>query len=65
MTRKHFVQMAAIIRQTLTDNRHSPAVARARAMETANAFMQLALASNPRFDSERFLRACGLQAETP
>lgn len=65
MTRKHFILMAANIRQSLTESGYPADIARSRALDTANAFIRLAVSANPRFDSERFLRACGLGENTP
>lgn len=51
MTRKHFIQMANIIKanQDLSVRKQS-----------AEDFARMAKQANPRFDKEKFLKACGI-----
>ena len=78
MTKKHFIHMAEIVRNIRnghwTDD--SPAWARPpltgspipcywRAVQTAEAFIFLATEYNHRFDTHRFLVACGLAEPAP
>jgi hypothetical protein len=75
MTKKHFEAMAEIVNNIRTgdwDNATCQSWARSyikdaadaydaeTACHVAEAFMTLAVSHNPRFDRERFLRACGL-----
>lgn len=65
MTRKHFDAMAAIVRRRLTECSVLTPADRMRAQHTADAFISLAEWDNPRFNRERFLVACGLEANQP
>lgn len=75
MTKKHFIDAAAIVRNILQGEwtNDSPPWAdfatadclttnRARAVYTAEAFVVLFTQHNDRFDTQRFLIACGLVA---
>lgn len=75
MTKKHFIAAALIVRSILAGNWTndlpswaSPMLyggdevgsARIRAIQTAEAFICLAITTSPRFNRQRFLAACGL-----
>ena len=57
MTRKHYQQIADMIRQTylLNDGHESATLA-----HVAEQFAIIAKRDNPRFDSARFFEACGM-----
>jgi len=59
MTKRHFIRAAEIVRsmhyQLPGEN------SRTRAEVVASAFIKLFRAYNDRFDTDRFLNACGLQ----
>ena len=79
MTKKHFIRMAEIVRNIRdghwTDEPPDWAKSliaygydtypRVRAIQTAEAFIALATEYNPRFDTHRFLVACGLAEPLP
>ena len=50
MTRKHFIAVAKIVSNQPESNRESLALD----------FVRMFQAENPRFDSARFLKACGV-----
>lgn len=79
MTKKHFIDAAAIVRNILNGEWTSDlppwakragavdalmfdedAMSYTRAVWTAEAFIMLFTSHNPRFDTQRFLIACGL-----
>ena len=60
MTRKHFERAAEIIRSINSGN-WGDTLPRVRAIEAAEFFIFFAREFNPRFDTQRFLIACGLQ----
>lgn len=62
MTRKHFVAVAAIIKAQVeaTTSPEAQASLRAVAVELAREFRS----ENPRFDSFRFITACGVKLGT-
>lgn len=75
MTKKHFIAMAQLVADIRTGDvalataepwivdyikSASNPDAAISACVTAQAFVTLALRFNPRFDTDRFLRACGL-----
>jgi hypothetical protein len=77
MTKKHFEAMAEIVNNIRTEKWSSALDDKwardyiksaedeetaTRACEVAEAFIVLGINANPRFDRERFLRACGLIA---
>lgn len=66
MTRKHFQAAATVIRNIHEDSEwcgDCKPEARRRAYQTAVAFITFFSDSNPHFDRERFLAACGLDGE--
>jgi hypothetical protein len=56
VTKKHFVEFAEYVR---IEYAGKPELARA----AANAFVYVARRDNPRFDVDRFLKACGVSAQ--
>lgn len=84
MTKKHFIDAAAIVRNIVEGNwtEETPSwanrdtianidylyaepmdTAYLRAVQTAEAFVMLFTQHNPRFDTNRFLIACGLMSK--
>lgn len=73
MTKKHFERMAAIVRSILAGEwtHDCPPWARedtqspdyVQAVQIAEVLIMLASEDNPRFDTDRFLIACGLKAK--
>ncbi len=64
MTKKHFIRMAEIIRAVLDGYGPTANITpHTQAECIAAAFIQLAREDNPRFDVDRFRRACGLEAK--
>jgi hypothetical protein len=57
MTRKHYQQIAEIIRQTylLNDGHHGGTIA-----HIAEEFAKVAKKDNPNFSVDKFLEACGM-----
>lgn len=71
MTKKHFEAMARLVKAILNDEWTSESPEwvdgwfvnrgnRQRATQTAEAFIILARSFNPRFNEQKFLKACGL-----
>jgi hypothetical protein len=60
MTRKHYQQIADMIRQTYTlnDGHESGTLA-----HIARQFATIAKRDNPNFDRDRFLTACGMDGD--
>lgn len=58
MTKKHFIRAAEIV-SGFVDPYHAGSMSVATGV--ANAFVRLFREFNPRFDTDRFLVACGLQ----
>ena len=58
MTRKHFVAMAAAIKDAR--NVHNSKVAQAAIDDTVDELMQVFRSANPNFDTARFKAAAGL-----
>lgn len=56
MTRKHFEHAATLVREMVAD----PEYSNTQCALAADAYIKLFVAFNPRFDTKRFLRACGL-----
>jgi hypothetical protein len=73
LTKKHFERMAAIVRSILAGEwtHDCPPWARedtqspdyVQAVQIAEVLIMLASEDNPRFDTDRFLIACGLKAK--
>lgn len=57
MTRKDYEKIAAVIKG-MPDH---AATLRAQKASCASSFADMLAADNPRFDRERFLKACGLE----
>lgn len=58
MTKKHYIKIAAII-AAMPDHAES---LRSAKSSTARAFADALKLENPRFDRDRFLAACGVEA---
>src|SRR5439155_9320453 len=70
MTKKHFEQIAKAMRNLRTFEAHdqemSETVARAvRYTSVVDALASVCAESNPRFDRDRFLQACGIGTQEP
>ena len=63
MTKKHFIRMAEIVRNIKDGKWQNPETEEptelGHALLVANAFANVAREDNPRFDEQRFLKACG------
>ena len=68
MTKRHFTAMAKRFRDDLEASRRFDRLEQQRTFDTvqyaANAFADVAVADNPRFDRDRFMEATGLRTFT-
>ena len=65
MSRKHYIEIAQVIRQQIeaTDNRIVLAPVRVALREVAESLAYMFKVDNSRFDRSRFMDACGLTSE--
>lgn len=59
MTQKHFIAIAETFNAEITSFA-GPSEARDVAIRMAKRFAVVAASDNPKFDTQRFLRACGI-----
>lgn len=60
MTKKHFIALAAEIADYVRFSNDTPERTKEYATFAARVICSVAKADNPRFDRDRFMRACGL-----